>query len=278
VARRSTISSLLVTACAVAPEAGDTDRLSSGRLLAGDPARGAVLGRKLCVSCHGIRGDGRGPAAGGLEPAPRDFTRAVYRYRSTPSGSLPTDADLARTIWRGLPGSDMPAFGAFLDAQDLLDLVAWVKSFSSRFEEEEVDPPVEIPPPPAMTDKTIARGRVLYEELQCVKCHGEDGSGRGSAPVDELRDALGRVVAPRDFTRGLYKSGRTQRDLYRTFVTGLDGSPMPSYAASMEADDVYALVHYLLDLERGRGLWDWLSEAPTWFEPSEQRVRRSSEG
>lgn len=219
-------------------------------------------------------GDGRGEAAEGLEPPPRNFVRAVYRYRSTPSGSLPTDADLARTIVLGLPGTSMTGFYGLVDGQDVRDLVAWVKSFSPRFVEEEVDDPINIPEPPEMTPETIARGQAIYEEMQCGKCHGKDGRGKGWASQEDLRDALGRVVPPRDFTAGVYRSGRKQQDLYRTFVTGLDGSPMPAYEDSLSPEDVYSLVHYLLHLERGRGLWFWLTNAPTWFEPSAVGVER----
>jgi len=57
---------------------------------------GAEWYRDLCVACHGERGDGRGTWASRLTPRPRDFTRGVYEFRSTPTGTLPTDDD----IWR----------------------------------------------------------------------------------------------------------------------------------------------------------------------------------
>lgn len=239
----------------------------------GDVDRGARLSRSLCVSCHGVYGDGRGDGADGLEPAPRNFVRAVYRYRSTPTGSLPTDTDLARSILRGLPGSSMPAFRGYLDARDVFDLVAWVKSFSPRFAEEIVDDPIDIPPPPPRTAALMARGAELYTELQCGKCHGDDGSGMGWGTEEDFRDDLGRVSLPRDFRIGVYKSGTRAQDLYRTLITGLDGTPMAAYEDTVEPADLYSLVYYVMAFDRGPGLWRWLSEPPTWNVPARVRVR-----
>ena len=65
---------------------------------------------KYCVGCHGENGDGNGPASARLITQPRDFTRGIYKFRSTDSGSLPLEADLYRTITRGLAQVSMPAF------------------------------------------------------------------------------------------------------------------------------------------------------------------------
>ena len=51
-----------------------------------------------CVACHGQKGDGKGPEAGRLKTKPRDFTTGNYKFRSTPSGSLPPDNDIFRTV------------------------------------------------------------------------------------------------------------------------------------------------------------------------------------
>jgi cytochrome c oxidase cbb3-type subunit 2 len=225
------------------------------------------------VTCHGVRGDGRGEAAEGLDPAPRDFVRAVYRYRSTPTGSLPVDDDLARTILRGLPGTSMAGFRSFVDDQEVRDLVAWVKRFSPRFDEEFIDEPVDVPPPPPRSSAAEARGRELYVELQCGKCHGDDGSGQGWGTEEDFTDALGRIAKPRDLRTGIFRSGRTPSDLYRTLVTGLDGSPMPAYEDTLAADDVYRLIYYVMSLDRGPSLWRWLRTRPRWYDQSRVRAR-----
>src|SRR2546428_6601330 len=59
-----------------------------------------------CVMCHGADGKGDGSVGPMLSPRrapqPRDFTRAEFKFRSTPSGQLPTTADLLRTLTEGV--------------------------------------------------------------------------------------------------------------------------------------------------------------------------------
>ncbi|HYS80841.1 MAG TPA: c-type cytochrome, partial [Anaeromyxobacteraceae bacterium] len=76
-----------------------------------DPAaaeRGRSVFNRYCISCHGVDGDGRGPTADWIDPRPRILTSGTFKFRSTPSGKLPTDADLYRTITNGLHHTFMP--------------------------------------------------------------------------------------------------------------------------------------------------------------------------
>ena len=79
---------------------------------AGDPARGQVVYERYCISCHGTNGDGRGEAGDWVFPRPRDFRQGTFKWRSTPSGSLPTISDLERTIDQGVYGTYMPTWKA----------------------------------------------------------------------------------------------------------------------------------------------------------------------
>ena len=63
-----------------------------------------------CAPCHGFSGKGDGPAAMTLDPRPRDFTRGLFKFKSTPKGEVVADEDLYRTISRGIPGSAMPSW------------------------------------------------------------------------------------------------------------------------------------------------------------------------
>src|ERR1700694_3219382 len=74
----------------------------------GNAARGKVVYERYCVSCHGENGDGRGEAADAIFPKPRDFRQGMFKWRSTPSGALPTVADLEKTIEDGVYGTHMP--------------------------------------------------------------------------------------------------------------------------------------------------------------------------
>ena len=100
--------------------------------------------RRYCLGCHGELGDGEGENAIG-RPKPRNFTLGIFKCRSTPTGTLPTDEDLYDTIGRGLITSNMPQWLP-LTAQDRVDLVAYVKHFSRRFATEKPGPSIQIPP------------------------------------------------------------------------------------------------------------------------------------
>ncbi|PYM81561.1 MAG: cytochrome C, partial [Candidatus Rokuibacteriota bacterium] len=60
-----------------------------------DVPASAPPGRRLyvrwCATCHGPDGRGNGPAAPSLIPRPRDFTRGLFKYKSTPADQPPTD-------------------------------------------------------------------------------------------------------------------------------------------------------------------------------------------
>ena len=95
--------------------------------------RGKAIYASQCGGCHGEAGNGQGMLTLSWLPRPRNFVHGSFRYRSTPSGSPPTDADLFRTVSKGLAGSGMPAFEAILSEQERRDVVAYIKQFSQRF-------------------------------------------------------------------------------------------------------------------------------------------------
>ena len=190
--------------------------------------RGAFVYRRYCASCHGPRGDGQGPAARFLRVAPRSFVAGVYKWRTTMSGELPTDADLIRTIRRGAPGTTMPAWEGRLSLADIFAVTQYIKSFSPRFTEEQPQRLAMPADAPAFDRRTVARGRLMYVLMQCWTCHGMDGTGNGPA-ADTLVDDEGLPSIAYDFTQGRMRSGTRPIDVYRTYATGVNGTPMPSY-------------------------------------------------
>jgi mono/diheme cytochrome c family protein len=223
--------------------------------LTGNPDRAASLYRRYCVSCHGPLGDGNGEVAQWLDPTvspgnfrPRDFTLGVFKCRSTPTGTLPVDQDLYDTIGRGLDRSNMPVWNQ-LTRQDRADLVAWIKHFSPRWQTEKPGTPIQIPPEPEITPDRVKAGQDVFNKVQCWKCHGVQGMANGPS-ASTLQDDLGRTIAPYNFTVGARpKCGSTDTDLYRIFMTGLDGTPMPSFADNIKPDEAWDLVFYLRTLE-----------------------------
>ena len=208
-------------------------------------ARGRAVFAQRCIGCHGAKGDGNGVAATFLSPRPRDFTLGEFKFRTTPSGSLPTDGDLFRTITRGVRWTPMPTWHE-VPENDRLAVIQYLKSFSDRWRQEKPPAPVYVPDPPAPTPELLARGKELYDKVaKCWQCHGDGGKGDGPS-ADGLKDDFGFPIRPTDFTRGQFKGGSHARDIYRTMTTGLDGTPMPSFVDSMTADERWAISYYVL--------------------------------
>ncbi len=214
-------------------------------------ARGEKAYKMACLTCHGVRGDGKGPRAHNLDPLPRDFTRGVYKCRSTVTGVLPLDSDLFMTITIGIPGTSMKGYQDLLSPETRRDIVEYLKTFSPRFKEEKIEPEdiVKIPPEPPSTPESIARGGGIYKAQKCDDCHGERGRGDGPS-AHTLRDSWGNHMVAFDFTTGLYRCGSSDSDVYRTFYTGMDGTPMPSYADAVKPEDRWPLVHFVKSLHR----------------------------
>jgi cytochrome c oxidase cbb3-type subunit I/II len=209
-----------------------------------------ALGRQVyqsrCIGCHGPKGDGNGPAATFLSPKPRDFTAGVFKFRTTPSGSLPTDGDLYRTITRGVRWTAMPTWHELSD-KERMAVAGYIKTFSSRFKDEAPEPPLLIGDPPKATPELVARGKDLYVKAKCFQCHGPGGKGDGPS-ADEMKDLAGFPIRPADFTRGQFKGGSSVRDIFRTMSLGLDGTPMPSFSDSMTEPERWAISYYVLSL------------------------------
>jgi cytochrome c oxidase cbb3-type subunit 2 len=205
-------------------------------------ALGAEVYRLRCTPCHGVNGNGRGPHALRLGVPPRDFTTGVYELRSTPSGSLPTDEDLFHSVSRGLHGSAMIPWG-WLGEAERWAVVEHVKSFSPRFLEEERGDPLTPPTPPPETAELARRGAATYLRAGCQNCHGPSGEGDGPS-VPTLRRDGGQPIRPRPFADDLFLRGSSLPDLWLTLATGLDGTPMPSYAA-LPAEDLWAIAAHV---------------------------------
>ncbi len=86
----------------------------------GDPAKGKVVFEKLCVTCHGAQGKGDGPAGLMMMPRPADFTSPKIKGKP--------DGELLKSIQDGRPPTTMPAYKEQLSAQQISDVLAYVRS------------------------------------------------------------------------------------------------------------------------------------------------------
>lgn len=225
-------------------------------LVAGAPvsAQEAAPGREVydrwCAGCHGAEGEGDGPAAATMLPRPRDFTTAQYQVRSTPSGALPTEADILHVIDEGMPGTAMPGWKDHLSRGQRQALVDVLKGFSSFFESEAPGEPIDVGSPSGGGDEAVAAGRETYERIECWKCHGRAGRGDGtSAPT--LEDEDGLPIRAADLTEGWhFNGGSSVEAIYTRFRTGMNGTPMPSFSDLLDAevvteDQLWQVAHFV---------------------------------
>jgi mono/diheme cytochrome c family protein len=190
--------------------------------------RGETVYSKACAACHGENGDGISEAGRYLNPLPRNFASGMFKFRSTPSGELPTDADLLRIVDNGIPGTQMPAWKGVLTHQERLNVVAFLKTFSPDFNEGAAAS-IPIAAAPESTPQAVQEGKLVYMLMECWACHGGKGKGDGKSGKT-LVDDWGHKILPLDLTTYRYKAGNDPETLYRTITTGLNGTPMPAYA------------------------------------------------
>ena len=196
-----------------AEEAEDGEQVSLIELAAPEQLKhGADVYKLRCAGCHGVSGDGNGPAGAHLRPRPRDYRKGIFKFTSTPYGSKPARHDLVRTIRRGAKGTSMPGF-PWMSNKDLDAVIDYVIFLSRRgevegeaiymsqeYDEEEnleffvftdavessveswADAEDEVVLPataePKYTEETVTAGRELYLSQGCSKCHGVDGKGQ----------------------------------------------------------------------------------------------------
>lgn len=208
-------------------------------------ARGAALFAKHCATCHGQRGDGNGPTAAGLKDPPTAFATGTFELRTTEHEALPTDVDMFRTITRGIHGTAMPPWFALAE-RDRWALVAYVKTLSKQFQEDVAPPPIESVSP-AVTYERWSHGGQLYTSAGCASCHGPLGHGDGPAGA-ALTYKSGVPVVPRDLAAGRFHRTTRLADIYLTIATGLDGTPMASFAKVMTPADLWDVAIYVQSL------------------------------
>jgi len=252
-----------------------------------DLAAGEKIYKKRCISCHGDEGDGDGPAAERFQPKPRSFKKAEFKYRTTPRGALPTDDDLFRVITNGLPGTGMPDWADVLTEKNRRQVIKYIKTFSDKWEKQKEPPQVlEIGPQTPTSPESIERGRKQFTTLGCTLCHGMEGRGDGATALF-LKNHRGDPVYPRNLNKNwLFRGGGEAKDIYTRFNTGLNGTPMPSFAEKLDNEKSWDLANYVRSLspekkpERGSMVKSlrtegavptdpddplWEEAAPSWF-------------
>ena len=213
-----------------------------------DSAAGKVAFLQSCARCHGLTGAGDGRDAVRLFPRPRNLTEGVFKFRSPASGTPPTDDDLFTTVTHGLNAGGMPDWSQ-LDDATRWQLVAYVKSLSPAFTDAKPEP-VNLGHDPGARHADPKQGRAVYDKLGCAACHGPNGRANGtSAPT--LVDNWGRATRPANLTQGWsYRGGSDPASIVTRLVSGIDGSPMPSYAEAATTEELWQLAYYVRSLQQ----------------------------
>jgi DMSO reductase family type II enzyme heme b subunit len=223
---------------------------SSRKATAENLAAGKALYEEHCSQCHGEEGDGQGVLAELLDPRPRDFRRGIYKIRRTPQGALPADDDLFRIVGHGMPGTSMPAWRGLLRDEQIGQLVDYIKSFSPDFADYPAEQQFLLEGRVDASPESLERGAEVYEKAECAKCHGASGRGNGPSAA-ELEDEWQFRIYPADLTQPwTLRGGGSVEDLYRTLVTGVNGTPMPSFSDAWGPQDLWHLANYLAGLGR----------------------------
>jgi DMSO reductase family type II enzyme heme b subunit len=201
---------------------------------------GKALYARHCALCHGADGKGKGPAAYLLYPKPRNLTTRSFRLTSNLEGVVALE-DVFDTLARGMPGTCMPSY-EILSEDERWAVTFYVKSLGrpDKKKPATIAAGPELPATPA----ALAHGRQLFLQA-CTTCHGQ--TGRGDGPQEQL-DTDGYRNRPRDLTRGIFKGGREDRQLYFRIAAGLPGTSMPSHAAALKPKDIWDAMHYVQTL------------------------------
>ncbi|MCA9070867.1 MAG: c-type cytochrome [Planctomycetaceae bacterium] len=242
-----------------------------------------------CQQCHGVTGDGNGPAAAAMRPRPRDYRKGIFKFTSTPYGYKPRRDDLKRTLRNGVPGTSMPAFDR-LPEGDIDAVVDYVLALTHRgefereltaqasdleeYQEDIVNDALELidsdwnkaeasivyplTPQPQFTAENVQRGKDAFTQAEpvgvgCMKCHGADGRGLTQEKIG--KDIWGHPTKAADITSGMLRGGSEPLDIYRRIHSGINGTPMPNFSNSLKERpellwDLVAYVMYLSNVRR----------------------------
>jgi len=195
----------------------------------GDKAKGKIIYQKRCIWCHGVDGDGLGPAAERLNPPPRSFEDGQYKIKTSGFESMvPNDDDLFRMVRDGMPGSAMPSWKSLLSEQDMWDVVQYIKTFAG-YDEEKPTSQVDYGTQVKTSPESIAAGKKLFEDGdRCVECHGKFGKGDA---IKALKGDLKERTWPRNQTKPwTYRGSNSPKDIFTRITTGIPGTQMPSFA------------------------------------------------
>jgi len=151
-------------------------------------------------------------------------------------------------------------------------MVAYIKTFSPKWKPEAGQSDHHPAQSPPRQSRAFCLAGAVSEDgmLEMPRSRGPRGWSVRQDPHRQQR----RSNPPYDFSTGSrFMCGVTNRDLYKIFMTGLDGTPMPSFADDIKPADAWDLVHFLrtlqpLDTPRSSDVKAWLASHAGELKPS----------
>lgn len=187
-----------------------------------------------CAFCHGYGGNGDGPSAAGLLPAPPNFeTTATY------TAWKPGDY-----VWRvseSLPLRAMPQWHTWFTPEQISLLAGYVKNMlifpDPKNEPVDPDVPAEAEAQYKMPAKTdLMRGRQVYLQ-RCWMCHGDAGQGEGP-------DGKHLAPTPANFTEPDPKK-MPDSEWFWKVSNGIGNAAMPQWHLLLSQEDRWDTIKYI---------------------------------
>ena len=189
----------------------------------------------LCARCHGENGNGKGPNAIYLDPAPRDLTRAEFM-------STKPQLRLVSSIRDGVAGTSMPPWGKTLSDAQIQGVVDFVWSQYVKGKPRQIKAR-KLPDtnPVAMSADSVHRGEGIFLQ-RCTGCHGRKADGHGPNSIDI-------TPRPRNLTNTAFVQSVSDRRLFESIEYGVDGTAMPSWIDyGLSQNDVGDIVNFIRSL------------------------------
>lgn len=204
------------------------------------PSSPGEIFKSYCARCHGEKGDGLGPVALYIDPAPRDLTKASFM------NSKPRER-FVHSVKEGVHGTSMAAWGKVMNDAQVSGLVDYV--FTTFVQEKGRELKARNVPdhnPVPSTPESIARGEQTYL-ARCTGCHGRKADGKGPNSLDI-------VPRPRNLRNVPFVQSLSDRRLIESILYGVQGTAMPPWIDyGMSQKDAGDLINYIHSLTQASG-------------------------
>ena len=103
-------------------------------LSGGDAGEGKKTYELLCGICHGVTGGGNGPAGAAIDPPPRNFNLAEFKFDADKDGVTGTDEDLFIVIKKGgvsFGGNPVMVPWSSLSDVEIVNVIAYIRTLET---------------------------------------------------------------------------------------------------------------------------------------------------